>query len=153
MKKLVYILFISVLLAACKDTTYVLFGEKMTPDDAKSVKSLLSEYKVLPKGDTLNTKITGKIDAVCQKKGCWMKLNMDDSSQVFVKFKDYGFFMPMNSAGKEVVVNGKAYVSEISVSQLRHYAEDAGKSKEEIDAITEPKITYTFLADGVLLRE
>ena len=35
----------------------------------------------------------------------------------------------------------------------RHYAEDAGKSKEEIEKITEPKIAYTFLADGVLIGD
>jgi hypothetical protein len=44
-------------------------------------------------------------------------------------------------------------VSETSVEELRHYAEDAGKSQEEIEAITEPKKTYSFVADGVLLKE
>jgi hypothetical protein len=70
-----------------------------------------------------------------------------------VKFKDYGFFMPKNIAGKEVIVNGKAFVSEVSVEEQRHYAEDAGKSEDEIAAITEVKRTYTFEADGVLLKE
>ena len=70
-----------------------------------------------------------------------------------VKFKDYGFFMPKNIAGKEVIIDGKAYVSELSVEEQRHYAEDAGKSEEEIAAITEPKRTYSFEANGVLLKE
>jgi hypothetical protein len=48
---------------------------------------------------------------------------------------------------------GLAYVSETSVSDLRHYAEDAGASSAEIEAIIAPKITYSFMADGVLLAE
>jgi hypothetical protein len=39
------------------------------------------------------------------------------------------------------------------LADLRHYAEDAGASSAEIEAITEPKITYSFMADGVLLAE
>ena len=61
--------------------------------------------------------------------------------------------MPKDIAGREVIVNGKAFVNEVSVEELRHYAEDAGKSEEEIAQITEPEKTYSFLADGVLLKE
>ena len=60
--------------------------------------------------------------------------------------------MPLNAEG-DVVMNGKAYVSETSVEELRHYAEDAGKSEEEITAITEPERTFSFEADGVLLKQ
>ena len=60
--------------------------------------------------------------------------------------------MPLNAEG-EVVVNGKAFVTETTVDELRHYAEDAGKSEEEIAAITESKFEYRFLADGVLLKQ
>ena len=70
-----------------------------------------------------------------------------------VKFKDYGFFMPKDIAGKEVIINGKAYVEEVSVDEQRHYAEDAGKTKEEIAKITEPKRTFSFEADGVLIGQ
>jgi len=66
-----------------------------------------------------------------------------------VRFKDYGFFVPKDISGKDVIVEGKAYSTEVSVEELRHYAEDAGKSKEEIMAITEPEQTYAFLATGV----
>ena len=55
--------------------------------------------------------------------------------------------------GKRTIINGNISVDTLSVAQLQHYAEDAGKSKEEIDLITEPKITISFLADGVLIKE
>ena len=93
------------------------------------------------------------VKEVCQAKGCWMTLQMKDSTEVMVRFKDYGFFVPKNIAGQEVIVNGKAYVAETSVDELRHYAKDAGKSEEEIEGITEPERTYAFLADGVLVKE
>ena len=80
-----------------------------------------------------------------------MKVDLDDGNQVLVKFKDYGFFMPKDVAGKEVIINGKAFVEEMPVDEQRHYAEDAGKTPEEIAAITESKRTYSFEADGVLL--
>ena len=38
---------------------------------------------------------------------------------------------------------------ETSVKELRHYAEDAGKSKEEIAKITKPKVEIRVLANGI----
>jgi len=70
-----------------------------------------------------------------------------------VKFKDYGFFVPKDIDGEEVIINGKAFVNEVSVEEQRHYAKDAGQSEEEIAAITKPKKTYSFEADGVLLKQ
>lgn len=131
---------------------YTSIGEVITADAAKSIADMAEVYKAMHIGDTITTKMTGIVDAVCQKKGCWMKINLEDGEQVMVKFKDYGFFMPKDIAGKEVVLNGKAFVNEVPVDELRHYAEDAGKSAEEIAAITESKTTLSFEADGVLLK-
>jgi hypothetical protein len=39
----------------------------------------------------------------------------------------------------------------VSVKQQKHYAEDAGKSKEEIEKIKEPKKETQFIAKGVLV--
>ena len=102
-------------------------------------------------GDTIDSKMTAKIIDVCEKKGCWMTLDIGQEKEVMVKFKDYGFFMPLDAKG-EVVVNGKAFVTETPVDELRHYAEDAGKSAEEIAAITAPKVELKFVADGVILN-
>jgi hypothetical protein len=70
-----------------------------------------------------------------------------------VTFKDYAFFMPKDLAGKHVVVDGYAYVETTTVEELRHYAQDAGKSKEEINAITQPKREVSFEAAGVLVTD
>ena len=166
MKKYLSLLLVISLLVTCKNDSknntildenkteeiaYASFGEKIDADDALNTKRMALQYESMKIGDTINAKMTGKINEVCSTKGCWMRLDLE-GEEVMVRFKDYGFFMPLNATG-EVVINGKAFIDEISVNELRHFAEDAGKSKEEIEAITEPEITYSFLADGVLLKE
>lgn len=97
-------------------------------------------------------KITGMVTDVCQEKGCWMKLERSNGEKMMVRFKDYGFFMPKNIVGKEVVLEGDASVKEVSVKQLKHYARDAGKSDEEINRIKKPKRELQFMASGVLVK-
>jgi Domain of unknown function (DUF4920) len=70
-----------------------------------------------------------------------------------VQFKDYGFFMPKDISGRKVVMQGYAFKALTPVDELKHYAEDEGKLKEEIEAITEPKEEIKFLASGVLLLD
>lgn len=71
-----------------------------------------------------------------------------------ITFKDYGFFVPTSGAeGKEVVISGVAKRKVTDVATLRHFAEDAGKTQAEIDAITEPKQEIEFVASGVVIYE
>ena len=132
---------------------YASFGDEITDESALTSEEMKMKFENLQVGDTINVKFESKIAEVCSKKGCWMKLPLDEKNETMVKFKDYGFFMPLDSQGKEVIVEGKAFVQVTSVDELRHYAEDAGKSKKEIEAITEPERTYAFEADGVLLKQ
>ncbi|WP_081485488.1 DUF4920 domain-containing protein [Bernardetia litoralis] len=97
-------------------------------------------------------KVIGKIGECCQKKGCWMKVPISETEEMLVRFKDYGFFVPMDSEGKEIVMEGKVKKEIIPVAQLRHYAEDAGKSKEEIEKITEDEVKISFMATGVVIK-
>ena len=108
---------------------YASFGEEISDADAISAEEMRTKFKNLKKGDTLNIKFTSTINEVCKKKGCWMKLDLGEEQESMVRFKDYGFFMPLNADNKEVIVNGKAFVTEISVDELQHYAKDAGKSE------------------------
>ena len=159
MKKSLYLFLASTLFLSCKNNAqsktaegYSSFGKLITNDKALDKIEISEKYKTLKIGDTINVKFKSVVQDVCQSKGCWMKLDIANNEQSFVKFKDYAFFMPKNSKGQEVVVNGKAFVSEISVDEQKHYAEDKGESKAVIDAIVAPKLTYSLLADGVLLK-
>jgi hypothetical protein len=100
----------------------------------------------------MTTKVTAKIEDVCQKKGCWMNLVDNKGNKVRVTFKDYAFFMPKDAAGKTAIVEGVAMIDETSIADLKEYAKDAGKTKEDIDKIKEPKRELVFEASGVILK-
>ena len=127
------------------------FGALINSTGAVSYDVLLPK---LQKTDTLkNVKVAGVVDAVCKVRGCWMNIKSDaGASPMFVKFKDYAFFMPKDLAGKRVVMTGDAFKEIISVEELRHYAEDDGKSKEEIAKITQPQTKIRFVASGVVVQ-
>lgn len=130
------------------------FGTEITPEGAISSNEMLKKYEQMAVGDSVQVKFAGKVNSVCQAKGCWMRLGLSDTDQEsFVKFKDYKFFVPMDAADADAIIEGWAYKKETTIDQLKHYAQDAGKSEEEIAAITEPKMEYTFMADGVLLKK
>tara|TARA_B100000497_G_scaffold40357_1_gene47009 strand:+ start:455 stop:910 length:456 start_codon:yes stop_codon:yes gene_type:complete len=128
------------------------FGEMISDVGVISFSELVTK---MDQSDEVEAVVSGNVGSVCQAKGCWMNIVDSDggtSEEMFVKFKDYGFFMPLDIAGKDVIMRGKAYKEETSVDELRHYAEDEGKSDEEVAAITESIIELKFMADGVILR-
>ena len=129
------------------------FGHEMDATGAKNGTEMLKAYAQLSVGDTLMTKFNAKVTDVCKAKGCWMTVALPNGEQAMVRFKDYGFFMPTDITGKEVVVNGLAFVEMMDLDDQKHFAKDAGKSEEEINSITQPKKTYLFEADGVLLKQ
>lgn len=134
-------------------SNYDTFGALITEEDVLSSAEMLTKFNSLQVGDTLDIKFASKINEVCSKKGCWMKLPLNAETETMVRFKDYGFFMPLDSKDREVIVAGKAFVTEVSVDDLKHYAEDAGKSAEEIAKITAPKKEFAFEANGVLIKK
>ena len=126
------------------------YGEALS--DAKTVKATKLE-KAMDGNDAMKMKLSGEIAEVCQQKGCWMTVATGDGQTIRVTFKDYGFFVPKDVAGKNTVIEGEAKMETVDVATLKHYAEDAGKSKEEIAAITEPETKLTFVASGVEIEE
>ena len=126
-----------------QDNETKFYGEKF---NLKNVDNLLelSSTKVKVKGEIIST---------CPMKGCWMNMLVSNDT-VLVRFKDYGFFVPKQGIeGSSAIINGFLSIDTLSVAQLRHYAEDAGKKTEEIMKIKKPKITLSFLADGVAIQE
>ena len=125
------------------------FGEPITKKGVITYEDML---KKMDKDGGFEGKVVGNVESVCQVKGCWMNIVSDEADeQMFVKFKDYGFFMPLDCSGKQVIMQGKAYKEITSVEELRHYAEDEGLPEEEIAKITEPEEELKFMANGVLL--
>jgi hypothetical protein len=135
------------------EVQYASFGDSISAEGAITKAELLSKFESLKEHDTIEVKFVSSIKDVCQKKGCWMNMDLNEDKNTFVRFKDYGFFMPLNASGSEAIVEGKAFIDVVSVDELKHYAKDAGKSQAAIDSITEPKVTYAFTAHGVLIKE
>lgn len=167
LKKLVFLCALVGLLAACNTKSAKMAGKSeptiVTTADGQHFGEIITAKDAIPFGqlveklestDSVETKVVATITDVCQMKGCWMNITADGREEkMFVKFKDYAFFVPKDSAGKEVVMQGKAYRETTSVEELRHYAEDAGKSEDEVNAITEPKTELKFMASGIILLD
>lgn len=126
------------------------FGENVAPGDVKPVAKMET---AMGEKTTADMKIEGKVVDVCKKKGCWMTLEMPNGEPMRVTFKDYAFFMPMDVVGKKVVLDGIAKKQTISAETLRHYAEDAKKTPEEVAKITDPKKELAFEAKGVVILD
>ncbi len=142
------IFFLSGISFAQGDQKVSYYGEKITPDKAIESTEI---SKLLADKDSVHVKVSGVVESICQKKGCWLKMDAGGGELMMVRFYDYGFFLPMDCAGKKIILEGNAFKSVTSVDELRHYAEDAGKSKEEIEKITEAEKQISFEATGVLL--
>lgn len=167
MKSFNILLVFLVLLVSCKnkqkpaeesenvqiEKNYASFGKLIDYKGAIGREDMLDQFQSLKETDTLETKFSATVTDVCKSKGCWMKLNLKNGEEVMVKFKDYGFFVPKDIEGREVVLNGIAFVDNMSVEDQRHYAKDAGESQEDIRQIKEPKRTFEFEADGVLIGQ
>ncbi len=126
------------------------YGEKVATDGALNINDVAAKLNG-GSPDFNDVKITAKIVEVCPKKGCWLKLELKDGSTATVKMKDYGFFLPLAAQGKTVVIDGDVKMKTTSVAELKHYAEDAKKSKEEIDAIKEPQKEIRVTAKGIVI--
>ena len=126
------------------------YGEKISGENPISGEELVAK---LAESDSVWVTMKSKIITNCKHSGCWMDLDVGNEEVVKVTFKDYAFFIPLESEGKTAIVEGFAKKELIPVDMLKHYAEDDGKSQEEIDAITEPEMAYTFEAIGVIIKE
>lgn len=135
---------------ATADTTLQYFGDSITQEGAIPSTELAAKMQGK---DSMKVKLTGTINEVCQKKGCWMTMDIGNDKKMQIRFKDYAFFVPKDASGKTVTVEGLAFTDTTSVAELQHYAEDGGKSKEEIAKITEPEIAISFEASGVILKK
>ncbi len=159
MRNLIILLVMVFLLGACKQQQkseelitvdgLEYFGEEISNEGAINSADFFNQFI---KGDSIEMKVIGKINEVCKKKGCWMSMSIGSEDEMMVRFKDYGFFVPLNADGRMATVEGWAFKEVRSVEELKHYAFDAGDSDEEITAITESEVSYTFIAKGVIIE-
>lgn len=126
------------------------FGEPITAENAVQISTVVDEFIM---EEQKNFKITGTLVNVCQSKGCWTTLTTDDGRMVKMTFANYGFFLPTDAAGREIIAEGVGFKKVTTLDEQRHHLEDAGATAEEIAAVTEEKVEYAFEATGVILKK
>jgi len=89
----------------------------------------------------------GTVKKVCKKKGCFFMLESNNNT-ARISFKDYSFFVPTNTAGSRVKINGIFSADSISEAEAKHYAEDAGDDPESIKG---PQEEYAIVATSVMI--
>ena len=119
-------------------------GSDITAENAVDINVFL--YQVNEEDQEF--KVRGTIEEVCQMKACWMTLKNDTGVNIRVTFKDYGFFVPKDISGSEVIIEGVAKKEVLKEDRARHYAEDGGKEYDE-----SMRNSITFVANGVLITE
>ncbi|MBV9986400.1 MAG: DUF4920 domain-containing protein [Chitinophagaceae bacterium] len=125
------------------------FGQQTTAENAISVEQLYTNLQAAPSKE-VPVKLKGVVTEVCQMEGCWIRVKSPEGSMM-VKMKDHKFTVPVILNGKTIVIDGTAEEKLTTVEQLRHFAEDAGKSKDEIAKITQPKKEVIVQAKGILV--
>jgi len=121
------------------------YGSSITLKTSISLSYAIEHFDEVKNREIL---LEGRVSKLCQVKGCWMVLQSEQGA-VRVTFKDYGFFVPQLLKGKKVRAQGRLHVEIMEVSQARHFAQDAGKSREEIEKINVPIKEYRFIATAV----
>lgn len=166
MKKIAFFLVSLAVLSACNNTTiqeedkietenteitvdYQYYGDTISVDGAVEASTL---YAMLEGKDSVIVKVKGVVNESCKKKGCWMKMDIGEGKEMRVSFRDYGFFVPTNLGGETATIEGVAKITTTSVDDLRHFAEDGGQTAEEIAAITEPEVSISYVANGVVIE-
>jgi len=161
MKKILFVTVTGLaLLSSCGDenktdgAVAVELGKSYGPvkvDTSKSVTldEMLSSFEA--QKDEMEFTFKAPMVEVCSKAGCWVNIEKENGETFMVRFKDHFTIPTKTEVGTEAYFHGRAYWDTVSVELLRHFAEDAGKSKEEIEKITEPKFEMGFEADGITL--
>lgn len=155
MKKIFFALFLFCAVAANAQESHdkekvqaakgVVYGKVTEEKDVVAVDELKNKLVE----NKFEGQVKGKVVEVCQAEGCWIRIQRADGTSMMVRAKDHAFLMPANIVGHTVVIEGSAVIKEITQEQRRHYAEDGGKSKEEIAKITGSEKDVQFAAKGV----
>ena len=74
--------------------------------------------------------VEGHVRSACTRRGCWMEVAQSGDPQLpgcRVTFKDYGFFVPTDSAGARAKVQGILDVNTLPAERVAHLESEGGK--------------------------
>lgn len=141
---------------------YTHFGEEAV--EFESAISIDSFATAFADGVTGNYTIKAKLASICSKAGCFVVVNLPDSTEMRVMFKDH-FTIPTDTEiGTGAFFTGEAKMDTTSIEDLKHYIMDemegegvSEEKKAELqkrhDAVVSPKFEPIFIASGILVEE
>lgn len=118
------------------------FGAAFAISDNKPLQQVLAAGATPPAGPV---QVTGTIDSVCQKAGCWMVIK-DGDAKARILMKDHGFTVPMDSKGKSAVVEGTIEARTFNEKQVKHLEKDGGGDPSEVSG---ERTEYVLTASGI----
>ncbi len=90
--------------------------------------------------------VTGEVDSVCQKKGCWMVLKDGDSAMARILMKDHSFSVPMDAKGKPAIVEGTLTARTFTEKEVKHLEKDGGGDPDKVGG---ERKEFVLTASGV----
>lgn len=91
--------------------------------------------------------VEGLVRRSCSRKGCWLEIANDasESPACRVTFKDYGFFVPLDSAGALARVQGTVEITQVKRTHVEHLEGEGATfaHKNEDGTATEVRIVAT----------
>jgi hypothetical protein len=123
-------------------SSYELYGERFPePEKPLNLGELVENSDQHLDGNVL---VHTRIAKVCQKKGCYF-VATDGAATARITFKDYGFFIPTDSGGKQATLYGVFSRQPVSEAEAEHYADDLGESGK----LNAEDFSYSIVAKGV----
>jgi hypothetical protein len=123
------------------------YGAALAPAQPIAIAQLLATPEQYRSGPVT---VEGHVRKACTRKGCWMELaaGQEAGSQgARVTFKNYGFFVPTDSAGAQARVQGTVEVDTLSAAAVRHYEEEGAVFAAKKPDGTAPEVR--LVASGV----
>lgn len=102
----------------------------------------LDDVLAKPEGGQV-VRLEGTIEKVCRNKGCWLELKQGRSA-VHVTFEGYSFFVPKDSTGRKVTLEGRVLVKPREKSDIAHL---------EGEGATKAGARVSIEATGVEIRD
>jgi hypothetical protein len=122
----------------------LLRGAPVPAGRAADVDVVLRESK-----DGQQVVVEGTVRSACSHRGCWMELASSQGPGLRVTFKDYGFFVPTDSAGARARLAGTLKVTTLSKAEADHLAGEGATLQRAADGTARE---VRVVASGVELR-
>jgi hypothetical protein len=129
---------------------YELFGAKLANREEVAFETLLADPAAY-RGKKIIT--TGVVRQNCQKRGCWMDVRPQEDRAALsltVRFLDYEFFVPLDSRGARVRMEGVTKVTTLTAEEVKHMEDEGAVVQGKKPDGTADSVEFT--ASGVEMR-